>query len=169
VQDSLFLSVANVGVLPQVARLRLEHMGKQPVLSRHRLPGIYRCSMAVLWLTPVFLLLLTAILGNGISPTVFDLRLMMPLIIMALPALYIWQEGVDVLPGGIRVRIHIPRAYPYEALDTYDYDARTDRHVLTVWDTGSRKVLECRAGHLTQFPILMASLKANLRLRNGPS
>ena len=151
-----------------VARSR--HNGeRQPVLSRHRLPGAYRYSIVALWLTPIFLLMLTILLGKGNMSTMLDLRLIIPLMIMALPALYIWQEGVDVLPCGIRARVHIPRYYTYTTLDTYYYDARADRHVLTVWDVSSRKVLECRAGHLTQFPTLLASLKEHVCLRSQVS
>jgi hypothetical protein len=139
---------------------------RQPVLSRHRLPRVYRYSIVALWLAPIFVLFLTIIIGRGISSTVLDLRLIIPLTMMALPALYIWQEGVDVLPCGIRARVHVPCFYSYTALDTYSYDRRADRHVLTVWDVNSRKVLECRAGHLTQFPTLLASLKENVRLRS---
>jgi hypothetical protein len=159
----------NVGVLHLAERLRLENMGKQPVLSRHRLPGVYRYSILVLWLTPIFLLIFTVILGKGVTPAVLDVRLIIPLAVLALPALYIWQEGVDVLPNGIRARVQVPRYYTYTALGTYYYDARTDRHVLTIWDAESRKVLECRARHLTHFPTLLASLKANVRWRSFPS
>ena len=148
-----------------VARSR--HNGeRQPVLSRHRLPSAYRYSIVALWLTPIFLLVLTILLGKGNIPTVLDLRLIIPLTIMALPALYIWQEGADVLPCGIRARVHIPRYYTYTTLDTYYYDAHAARHVLTIWDVSSRKVLECRAGHLMGFSTLLASLKENVRLRN---
>lgn len=141
---------------------------RQPVLSRHRLPGVYRYSITALWLTPIFLLILTIVLGRGFTSVMLDWRLILPLAIMTLPALYIWQEGVDVLPCGIRARVHVPRYYNYTALDTYFYDARADRHVLTVWDVNARKVLECRAGHLTKFPTLLASLKEHVRLDYEP-
>lgn len=140
---------------------------KQPVLSRHRLPNVYRYSIVALWLTPIFLFLLTILLGKGMMA--LDLRLIVPMAIMTLPALYIWQEGVDVLPCGIRARVHIPRYYDYHMLHTYHYDARAERHVLTVWDVSARKVLECRAGHLTKFPTLLASLKENVRLQSPQS
>lgn len=144
-------------------------MRKQPVLSRHRLPGFYRYSIMALWLMPIFLLIMMILLGKGITPGTLDLRLIPPLMVMALPAVYIWQEGVDVLPCGIRARVHIPRYYTYTTLSIYSYDARTDRHVLTIWDINSRKVLECRAGHLTQFPTLLSSLKENVGSSNQNS
>jgi hypothetical protein len=135
----------------------------QPVLSRHRLPNIYRFSIVALWLTPIFIFVLTMLFSKGIRFVALDLRLLIPLTIMTLPALYIWQEGVDVLPCGIRARVHIPRYYAYPTLDTYHYDGREARRVLTVWDVTSRKVLECRAGHLTDFPALLPSLKEHVR------
>jgi hypothetical protein len=137
----------------------------QTIISRHRLPRVYRYGIMALWLTPIFLLVLTIMMGRGISSALLDVRLIIPLMMMALPALYIWQEGVDVLTCGIRSRIHIPRFYSYSALDTFHYDPHPDRHVLTVWDVNAHKVLECRAGHLTQFSTLLASLKEYVRLR----
>src|SRR3712207_2626559 len=108
-------------------------MFRQPVLSRHRLPRRFRVPLAALWLTPQALLVLTILSGRGLTPALFDPRFALPLLLMALPALYIWQEGVDVLPQGIVARVFWPRYYPYEALDTWYLDARAQRRVLTVW------------------------------------
>jgi hypothetical protein len=144
-------------------------MRKQPVLSRHRLPNLYRYSIITFWVAPIFVFALTIMVGRGFTTSLFDMRFLVPAAMMALPAFYIWQEGVDVLPNGIRARVHIPHYYDYSVLGTWYYDSRVQRRVLTVWDEESRKVLECRAGHLTDFPVLTASLKANVRWRNFPS
>lgn len=136
---------------------------RQTVLSRHRLPAKYRFSLMVFWLTPILMLLLAIVAGKGLTSALLDLRLIAALAVMTLPALYIWQEGVDVLPDGIRTRVHIPRTYTYEHLERWQYDSGADQRVITVWDRDDRKVLECRAGHLSQFPLLVRSLSANLR------
>ena len=138
---------------------------RQSVLSRHRLPGKYRYSLVVLWLTPVVIFVLTIVAQRGFTAALLDLRFLVPLLLMGLPAFYVWQEGVDVLAKGIRARLHLPRYYAYDELDMWHYDARADQHVLTIWDWQSRKVLECRGGHLSQLPALLESLKTNVRRR----
>jgi len=143
-------------------------MAREPVLSRHRLPRTFRVSLAALWVLPVGLLVGTILLSRGFTVALLDPRLWLPLALMLLPALYVWREGVDVLPSGIVRRVHWPRYYPYEQLDNWYFDKHPDRRMLTVWDGCSRKVLECRAGHLTDLPRLMASLKTNLRDRQWP-
>ena len=143
-------------------------MAQEPVLSRHRLPPFYRIGLAMLWLTPVALFILTILLSHSFSLGVFDVRFLLCLVLMCLPALYVWREGVDVLRGGLRVRVHFPRTYTYDELDTWYYDSRPDKHVLTIWKGDNPRVLECRAGHLTDFPALMRALKDHLRYRNWP-
>jgi hypothetical protein len=88
---------------------------------------------------------------------------------MLLPALYIWHEGMDVLSSGIIARVFWPRYYPFSALDNWYFDSRSDRHTLTIWNIDNRKVFECRAGHLTNLPFLLATLKTKLRYRHWPS
>ncbi len=143
-------------------------MPHQPILSRHRLPHPYRILLAALWVTPPSIFLVTLLLQHGLTAALLDPRFWLPALVMSLPALYVWREGVDVLPGGIIARVHVPRYYPYASLGTWYLDSRPDRRVLTVWDTHSRKVLECRPGHLTDLPTLLAALKANVRYRNWP-
>jgi hypothetical protein len=143
-------------------------MPREPVLSRHRLPRIYRAGLAALWLAPVGLFSLSILLSHRFSPGVFDLRFLMCLLLMCLPALYIWHEGVDVLRGGLRVRVYWPRTYTYDDLDNWYFDSRADRRVLTVWNTNNRRVLECRAGHLTDLAALIRALKDHVRYRNWP-
>ncbi|MBC6937344.1 MAG: hypothetical protein DWB42_16105 [Chloroflexi bacterium] len=138
------------------------------VLSRHRLPLPYRAGLAAAWLLPPVLLLL-ALLYGGLTPSGFDLRLGLLFGLMCAPALYIWREGVDVLPGGLVARVFWPRYLPYERLDAWYFDGRADRRVLTIWSLSGTKALECRAGHLTNFPALLAALKANIRCRRWPA
>ena len=139
------------------------------VISRHRLPRLYRLSLTGLWLAPIGLLVLALLLGGGVSMALLDPRLLLPLGLMALPALYIWHEGVDVLPDGIITRVHWPRYHAYPTLDNWYYDGRPERRVLTIWTQGGCKALDCRAGHLTDWPTLVAALKANLRYRHWPT
>jgi hypothetical protein len=138
---------------------------RKTVLSRHRLPNKYRYSIAALWLTPIFLLTLTILIGKGLTPALLDPRYLLPLAVLTIPAVYIWQEGVDVLPNGIRTRIHIPRYHDYSALDSWHFDQRRQRCILIVWDKGTRKVLECHAGHLSDLPLLLDSLRRHVPSR----
>lgn len=140
--------------------------GDKVCLSRHRLPKFYRVSLTVLWLMPIGIFVLALLLRWGME--LFDVRLLLLFLLMAIPAVYIWREGVDVLSSGIIRRVHIPRYYPYEALDTWYFDDRDGRRTLTLWDSHSRKILECRAGHLTEMPALLRALKLNVRWRNWP-
>lgn len=143
-------------------------MTAEPVVSQHRLPRGYRLALVLLWVTPPALLLLTIILIRGITPALLDLRLIAPMLVMGVPALYLWNEGVDVLPGGLVARVHVPRYYPFEGLGTWYYDARPERRVLTVWDSQQHKVLELRAGHLTDLPVLLRTLHQHVRPRIVP-
>ena len=144
-------------------------MNREPVLSRHRLPRFYRVSLAALWLTPIIIFVLVSIFQWGFTSALFDPRFVVPLLLMAIPAVYIWHEGVDVLPSGIIRRVHLPRYYPYSTLETWYFDRREDRRVLTIWDADNRKIVECRAGHLTDLPDLLDALKENVRYRYWPN
>jgi hypothetical protein len=137
-------------------------MRGEQVISRHRLPKFFRVGLAVLWLTPIVLLSLAILISRGM----LDLRLLPPMLLMAVPAAYVWQEGVDVLPSGIVSRTYWPRYYPYICLQRWNFNQR-DR-VLTVWDTGNRKALECRPGHLTDLPGLLAALKSHVPYHPWP-
>lgn len=139
-----------------------------PVLSRHRLPRRYRLGLTALWLLPIGLLILAVVLSRGLLPALLDPRFVLPLLLMGLPALYVWQEGIDVLPNGLVARLFWPRYYPYSRLETWYLDSRPGRRVLTIWDRENRKVLEARPGHLTELPALLAALKDNLRYRHWP-
>jgi hypothetical protein len=114
------------------------------------------------------LLAAALLLGTGDLPALLDLRLLLPLLIGLLPAVYIWQEGVDVLPGGLRRRVHLPRYYPYRALAMYTYDPRPGRRLLTVWDEQGRLALQCHVAHLTDFPVLLRALHHHVRDRCWP-
>jgi len=140
----------------------------QSVLSRHRLPRRYRWSLAGLWFAPIPILLAALVLSRGFSFRLFDLRLLIPLLAMTIPALFVWRQGVDVLAGGLVSREFVPHYYPYACLETWYLDSRPDKRVLTVWDAENHKLMEFRAGHLTDLPLLLRALKANVRWRNWP-
>lgn len=141
-------------------------MTSEPILSRHRLPRPYRLCLVGFWLAPSFILLLALTLRAGTIP--LDPRLLLPLLLLTLPALYIWHEGIDVLPSGIVRRVHLPRYYTYAELETWYLDSRPDRHTLIIWNGHRRKVVECRAAHLTDLPLLLRALKENVRYRHWP-
>jgi hypothetical protein len=137
------------------------------VISRHRLPRFYRVTLTVFWLTPIFILCGALVLAHGFTSALIDLRLLLPLVLMTIPALYFWQEGIDVLDDGIISRVHLPRYYSYEHLANWYFDSRPQRRVLTIW--GERgKILECRAGHLTELNILLKELKERISYRGFP-
>jgi hypothetical protein len=138
------------------------------VISIHRLPRRYRYSLVMLWLTPLLILLGTLLLVHGWIPALLDPRLWLLLGMMALPALYIWQEGVDVLPEGVIIRQHVPRFYRYEALETWYIDTRPLRKLLTLWDVQQRAVLRIHSSHLSDLPTLIAALQTHLRYRGWP-
>ncbi len=139
---------------------------KPYVISRHRLPRVYRVGLVLGWLLPVLLLSLVLVVRNGAA--LLDLRLLGLLVLMTVPALYVWREGIDVLPSGIVRRVHLPRYYSYDTLANWYFDPREARRTLTVWDTKNHKVVEVRAGHLTEMPALLRALKNNVRGRNWP-
>lgn len=143
-------------------------MPQQPILSRHRLMPRYRYALAVLWVLPTSILLLSLLVARGFTLHLADPRLLLPLIVMLIPALYIWREGIDVLADGLHIRMHGWRYRPFTELDNWYLDNRPNRRVLTVWDQQGRKVLECHAAHLTNLPLLLAVLKDKLRYRNWP-
>lgn len=140
----------------------------QPVLSRHRLPRFYRLSLTSLWLMPMCLLALSVMVGRGPSPALIDPRFWLPLLLMALPAVYVWREGIDVLPHGIMRRVHWPRYLPYCHLNRWHLDNHGESRLLTIWDRNQRKVIECHADHLSDLPLLVQSLAENLDGQRWP-
>jgi hypothetical protein len=132
---------------------------REPVISRHRLKQPYRAALAALWLLPPGLLVSLHVLVGG--HTILDLRLALPVFLLALPAWYIWREGVDVTPGGFITRIHMPKRWRFDAVGRWIYDAKTG--VLRVWDHGGQVAVECRASHMTEFQRLLETLEARVR------
>ncbi len=138
-------------------------MNSDAVITRHRLPTFYRVGLTMLWIAPLLIFIGAILIGTGINPALLDPRFLLPALLMISPALYFWQEGIDVLQGGIYRRIHIPHQYyPFEVMASWDYDGHEDRHVLTIWDEQDQKIVECRAGHLTDFPVLLEILEKRL-------
>jgi hypothetical protein len=137
-------------------------VNEDTLISRHRLNDPYRTWMVALWLAPVVLLVGAIVIGNGMTPALFDPRLLLPLGIMALPAFYVWQEGIDVLAEGIVRRIAWPRYYAYEALAGWHLKWTPEGRILIVLDGGRRTVLSVHAAHLTDLPVLIEALDTNL-------
>lgn len=129
------------------------------VLRRHRLPAFYRIGLTVLWILPLGIFVVAMIIGRGFDRELFNPRFVLPALVMIAPALYFWREGIDVLPNGIYRRIHLPQYFAFTQMKHWHYDARADKHVLTIWDAEGQKIVECRAGHLTQFPALLDVLE----------
>lgn len=137
------------------------------MISRHRLPQPYRAALAILWVVPLALLILTIWIGRGFTLAVLDPRLLLPALIMLIPAAYVWREGIDVLPDGIIRRAHIPRYYTFDQLETWYFDRRNGRRVITIWDHRGRKLVEVY-GVLTNLPALLQTLHDQVRWRGFP-
>lgn len=133
-----------------------------PVISRHRLPQPYRGALIALWLTPIALLLVTIIIGTGANPALFDPRFILAVAVMGIPAYYIWQEGVDVLPDGLRVRIRLGGTYTFHELSDWHLGTISGSDFLSVWDWRKQRVLGCPSAHLTEFPTLLTTLKTRI-------
>jgi hypothetical protein len=128
-------------------------------LSRHRLPLPYRRLLPLCALCLPALLLLTLLVGVGLSEALFSPRLWLPLLALCLPAAYWWQEGIDVCPTGLRRRIHGRRFLPYSAISAWVFDARPNARVLRVFNETRQIVIECRAAHLSDFQTLIEALE----------
>jgi hypothetical protein len=118
--------------------------------------------LTILWVVPLLLFIGVIALERGIDPALLDPRFLLPALLMIAPAVYFWREGIDVLPEGIYRRIHVPQYVPFTEMAGWDYDRREGRRVLTVWDEQHRKILECRAAHLTDFPALLDTFEEKL-------
>lgn len=134
-------------------------MKRERVISRHRLPMPYRAGLVALWVLPLMIFIAAIVSQRGIDAALFDPRFVVPALVMLSPALYFWREGIDVLHGGIRRYIHTPRTVRFEEMARWHYDRREGVRVLTIWDRGGAKLVECRAAHLTDFPALLETLR----------
>lgn len=143
-------------------------MLREPVLSRHRLPHFYRVSLTLVWMMPLCIFVIAILGSRGATMALGDPRFLLCAGIMCVPAFCVWREGIDVMPSGIVARIHLPRYYSYEQMETWYCDYRSNKRVLTVWDANGFKLWECRTGHLTDLPKLLSALKRNVRYRNWP-
>lgn len=153
-------------------------IGRREVISRHRLPAPYRALLTALWLTPIALLAGTLVIARGLSPALLDLRLAITFGLMALPALYVWREGVDVLRDGLRVRVACTRRYAYDHLGGWQLADRPARkvgaqgliecdRVLTIWDQHGQTALQVHAAHLTDLRRLITALQKHVRCAEG--
>lgn len=142
------------------------------VHSRHCLPSRYRIPIVVFWLLPGVLFTLALLASQGMAALVglIDPRWWGLLLLSALPALYIWREGVDVVEDaqtgerGLMRRIHLPRYLPFRELAGWQCVARPSAPggLLTLYDRQQAKALECHIAHLTDSPRLLDALNEYL-------
>jgi hypothetical protein len=137
-------------------------------VQRHRLVQPYRGLIVALWLLPIPLLLVAVLIGRGLSVHLLDPRFWLPLLLAALPAWYVWQEGIDVRRDGLYIRAGIPRFYPYDALLCYDHDTRPHRRWLVIWSRGGGRVFRMHLAHLTEPRRLVQALRDHLPNRAMP-
>jgi hypothetical protein len=136
-------------------------MRLRPVISRHRLRQPYRTLLTVGFLMPGPLLLLTILLGKGLTLALLDPRLLLPLLVMSFPALLVWHQGVDLHPKGLTARIHVPHYHAFADLRGWRLEDHPEGIVLTVWDQHEH-TLAVHAAHLTQLPALLIALERHL-------
>lgn len=131
-------------------------------LSRHRLPPPYRALLALFWATPVVLLFITLIATHGLSIFLLDLRLLLPLGFMLLPAWYVWRQGVDVVENGIIVNNIVSKHYVYTQLGGWQLVPTPQGYILTIWCDNQAIVLQVHAAHLSALSILLDALTKHL-------
>ncbi len=136
---------------------------RQRILSRHRLPLPYRALLTALWITPQAIFIALAFARQS-SAALLDPRLWLPLAIMAVPALYIWREGVDVLVDGIRTWAHVPRFHPYTSISAWQVECDARTPILIIRDKKRRAIFQSHAAHLTDFEGLVRGLDEHLTL-----
>jgi|GEM_PF-881850 len=131
-------------------------------ISIHRLPTFYRYSLTLLWIAIPALLIGAVLLSRGVQLALFDPRLLILLLIMLLPAMHIWQQGVDVRGDGLLVRLYAPRFHQYEKLHSWQLESFPQGKVLSIVDIDEAYILRFHAAHLSDLPILLAALKHHL-------
>lgn len=133
---------------------------RDSVVSRHRLPQPYRTLLVCGWLALPTILLVGIMLGAGPSLSYFDPRFLLLIGLMALPAYYVWQEGVDVFEGGLLARFYVPRRYRYDRLSHWQvkFVWRVNAEILTVWDENNHIVLSRHLAHLSDVRRLIDTL-----------
>lgn len=134
----------------------------QDILSRHRLPAPYRLTLALLWLAMPLLLAGALLLAWGPTAALLDLRLWGPLMLLLLPPLLVWQQGVDVCRSGLVVRLGWPRYHAYGRLSGWRLHQSPQGAILQVWDRAQSPVLQYHAAHLSDLPLLARALHEHL-------
>jgi hypothetical protein len=125
------------------------------VISQHRLVQPYRALLALCWVLPPLIFLFALWRAQ---PTVFawvDVRLALPLLLLCLPALYVWHEGIDVRSDGVMRRMLLPRFFRDKDLAQCE---ETHKGVWRVWDVNQTVALEWHSAHLTQHERLVDEL-----------
>lgn len=134
----------------------------EAVHSRHRLPPFYRRALTICWLLPGLLLILALVYGHGMSVAFFDPRLLLALGIMALPAVYVWQAGIDVTETGVITRMLLPRFYAYATLSNWEIRREAHGQLVAIWGDDRAKIYEAHLAHLTRVSLLVAALRHNV-------
>lgn len=137
-------------------------MSSTTLLSRHRLRQPYRHLLIGLWLAPLGVLLAGIVAAKGMTLALFDPRFLLILALMALPAYHIWQQGIDVLRGGIVDRLYLPRRYAYTMLHSWEIEKHPRARVLIIRDETGHRVITWHTAHLSDLPDLLDALRQNI-------
>lgn len=133
-----------------------------PLLSIHRLPKPYRWALTLLWLMPTAMFIGALLLQADTPLNLFDPRLTIPLLLMALPAAVVWRQGVDVYADGLLIRDIRPNYYTYLDLSGWNLHPSPEGRILTIWAVAHGAVLRTHAAHLSDLPALLHSLETKL-------
>ena len=136
------------------------------VISRHRLPEPFRSILAFLWILPICLLSVTLIVQNGFSLNLFHPLMLLTVTAMALPAIYVWNEGVDVTRTGLNIRVQGWRSRTYDQLVCWTLSTYHETRILKIRDAHQQYVLNCHLAHLTDAAQLLRVLKSKVHYRH---
>lgn len=136
-------------------------------ISRHRLPSPYRALMTILWAMPVFLFVIAIIAGHGVTPFLFDVRLLLLVSLMLAPSWYVWRQGVDVVEDGLIIHGIWPKHYLYRHLGGWSVKTTPQGRILTIWRDNQSIILQTHAKHLSALSSLLEALAQHLRNRSA--
>lgn len=132
------------------------------VLSRHRLPAPYRGALTLLWLLPGLLLWGALLLTRGPHTALLDPRLVLPLCLMLLPALFVWRQGIDLGQRGLWLRLSLPSYHSYDALGEWRLLCTPQGQILGIYARDESILCQWHAAHLSDPDLLLATLRQKL-------
>lgn len=135
---------------------------RDEVLSRHRLPAPYRGALTLLWLLPGLLLAGALLVSRGPQVALLDPRLLLPLCLMLLPALFVWRQGIDLGQRGLWLRLSLPSYHAYDALSEWRLLHTPQGRILGIYARDESILCHWHALHLSDCDALLEILRQKL-------